>query len=447
MHRIFRRLVPAVALAGLSAAVGCRDFLTGGELTNDPNRPLAATSSQLFVGVQTGIWELLLGSVNRYAGLWTQQFLGGGIQYDPIYNYIIDETTTNGTYSGLYSAGGLVDIRRLESQTAASHDSLFLGIAQVQEALVIGTGADIFGDISYNGALTGQKNVPLTPQLAVYDSVQALLSRAIVNMAATGPTNLGPGAADLSYGGNAAQWTKLAHTLKARFYIHTAKVRQGVYAQALPEAQQGILSPSDNFVATFSGNSGEQNIFYQFQTVRSGYYIPNPSFVDTLKNRNDPRLSDYFNAKQTDLSAARLAQNYTQPLVTANEGLLIVAESAERTGNDGVALAQLNAERTLAGLAPVSSSVTGNALLTQILSEKYVSDFGSIEVWNDYKRTCYPNLTPVVAGAKIPARLYYDQTERLTNNTIPQPTQQPLRNPDDPPSKTVDGTGAPCLGQ
>ena len=445
MKRFLRRLAPALALVGLSAA-GCRDFLTGGDLSNDPNRPLVATSRQLFVGVQSGLWGFLIGAVNRYAGLYTQQFIGGGIQYAPIYEYERDETTTNGAYQGLYTTGGLVDVRQLEAQATAARDSLFLGIAQVQEALLVGTGADIFGDIAYNGALTGQANVPLTPQLAVYDSVQVLLSRAIVNLAATGPTNTGPGDADLAYGGDPAQWTKLAHTLKARYYLHTAEVRPGAYAQALTEARQGITSAADDFVAPFSGNSGEQNIFYQFQTARADYYNPNPQFVTLLKNRNDPRLSDYFNAAQTNLSAARLSPSYTQPLVTANENLLIWAESAQRTGNNGEALTQLNAERAIAKL-PAASGLTGNALLTEILTEKYISNFGSIEVWNDYKRTCFPNLTPTVSGQKIPARLFYDQAERLTNTAIPNVNDQPFRNPNDPANKTVDGTGEACLGQ
>jgi hypothetical protein len=445
MNRTLRGLALAAA-AGLGAA-GCNDFLTGGDLTSDPNRPLAATSQQLFVGVQSNLWALLLSAPNRYAGLWTQQFLGGGIQYQPIYNYERDESTTNGLYQGLYVTGGLVDVRRLEAQAAASRDSLFLGIAQVQEALLVGTGADTFGDIAYNGALAGEANVPLTPQLAVYDSVQVLLSRALVNLQSKASTNAGPGSADLSYGGSAAKWTRLAHTLKARYYLHTAEVRPAAYAQALAEARLGITSAGDAFVATFSGNANEQNFFYQFQTGRAGYYTPNPQFVALLKGRSDPRLADYFNADQSDLSDARLATNYTQALVTANENLLIWAESAQRTGATAEALAQLNAERALAGLAPAPASLAGGALLTEILTEKYISDFGSLEVWNDYKRTCFPNLTPTVAGEKVPPRLYYDQAERLTNSTIPDPNSQPFRNPNDPANKTVDGTGEACLGQ
>lgn len=162
-------------------------------------------------------------------------------------------------------------------------------------------------------------------------------------------------------------------------------------------------------------------------------------------SRADPRLAQYFNAKQTDIAATRLAPDFTQPLVTANENLLIWSEAAYRTGNEGVALAELNAERALAGLTPVAAA--GQSLLAEILTEKYVADFQTIEAWNDYKRTCTPNLAPVVANRKIPARFFYDASERQTDSNIPLPTQQPARNANDPANAVSDATGQACLGQ
>ena len=135
--------------------------------------------------------------------------MGGGIQYlSAATTTTISEQTTNGFHQALYLGGGLVDIRKLEAQTPAAHDSVFLGIAQVMEALLMGTGRRLFGDLIYTHALTGEPNPPLDPQLAVYDSVQTLLSRAITNLARTGPTNFGPGDADLAYGGDPAEWTR-----------------------------------------------------------------------------------------------------------------------------------------------------------------------------------------------------------------------------------------------
>jgi starch-binding outer membrane protein, SusD/RagB family len=384
----------------------------------------------------------------RVSGMWSQQLLGTNQQYVNVYNYGVSEQTTNGFHAGLYTGGGLVDIRRLEQQTAAAHDSVFHGVAEVMEALVMGTGADLFGALTYTHALTNEQNPPLDPQLAVYDSVQTLLSRAILDLSATGPTNAGPGASDLSYGGSAAQWIKLAHTLKARFLMHTAEVRPTVYAQVAAEAKAGIIDPADTFNAVFSGNTGEQNFWYQFEIVqRPGYLAPNPQFVALLQSRNDPRLTAYFNADISDLSDALLSPTASQPLVTANEGLLLWAEGLQRSGNDVGALVRLNEARAVAGLPDEPPALAGQALLSEILLESYIAAFQSIEAWNLYKRTCTPNITPVIAGRKIPARFPYDASERNTNTSIPLLSAQPARNANDPANAKSDATGAACVGQ
>jgi starch-binding outer membrane protein, SusD/RagB family len=449
-----QKLIIIAASLGVVGLAGCSDFLTGGELSTDPNRPTVATNQQLFVGAQTALTVLLTSDPARISGLWTQQFIGTNIQYQNIYNYGVTEATTNGFHTALYVAGGLVDIRRLEAGARAAGDSIMLGIAQIQEALTIGTGADLFGDLVYAHALTGEANPALTPQMEIYDSVQVVLSAAIKNLAATGPTNSGPRGADLSYGegttlaDQTAKWTKLAHTLKARFYMHTAEVRPAAYASALTEAAQGITDPDDNFVATFSGNSGEQNLWYQFDVVqRAGYLTPNPQFVSMLQSSSDPRRSQYFNTAATDLAAPLIEANHTQPLVTANENLLIWAEAAYRTGDETTARSKLAAELALAGVPNNSAGLTGRPLLAAILNEEYTAFFQTIEVWNLYRRTCSPNLVPAVAGQKIPARLYYDVAERQTNTAIPVPSAQPTRNANDPANAISDATGAACLGQ
>jgi starch-binding outer membrane protein, SusD/RagB family len=442
----------SIRFAGVAGAVvlatACSDYLTGGELSTDPNRPTTATTAQLFVGVQAGTWALLQSDMVRVTNMWAQQLLGTNLQYVDIYNYGVSEDVTNGFQAGLYTGGGLVDIRKVESQALASNDTLFHGIALVMEALIMGTGADLFGNLTYTQALTGVQNPSLTPQMAIYDSVQTLLSRAIVEMKDTGPTNVGPASADLSYGGDPVLWTKLAHTLKARFLMHTAQLRPNVYPQVVAEASQGISSASENFNAVFSGNANEQNFWYQFAIVqRPGYVAPNPQFVALLQQRNDPRLHTYFNADLSDLNPALLASNATQPLVTVNEDLLLWAEAAQRTGDNATALAKLNAARALVGLPAEPSSLTGQPLLAEILIEEYIADFQNIEAWNLYKRTCTPNLVPVIAGDIVPARFLYDASERNTNTNIPPPTQQPPRNPNNPANATSNATGTRCLGQ
>jgi hypothetical protein len=444
-------------MLGLFGVAGCSDFLKGGDLTTDPNNPVVSTNAQTFQGIEAEVWFLFGSDMPREFGILSQQLYGGQSQYASLQNaYTIDPNTTNGVHAGLYGGGGLVDIARLKAAATASGDSTFLGIAQVQEAMVMGTGADIFGDLVYKEALKNTPNPPLDNQLTVYDSVQTVLSAAIANLAVPlGGSNVGPGSADLVYGGDPALWTALAHTLKARFYMHTAEVRPAAYASALAEAKQGIKTDAGNFVGAFTSATNEQNFWFQFEIIagRTGYVAPNPSFDSLLKARNDPRRTKYFTVDSktdsaTDFSATRLAPDYHQPYVTADENTLIWAEAAYRTGDFATALAKLNEERVKNGLS--AEVVSGGNLLNEILLEEYINDFQlGIEAFNLYKRTCTPNLTPTVAGQKSPRRLFYDTSEQQTDTQIPPAGTPPngFANANDPANATSDGTGQVCRGQ
>ena len=444
-----RLLIGGAALVILS---GCGDYLTGFAVQHDPNRPVQATSRQLFVGIQANLWGMWGGDPSRSTGIFAQQWTGAQSQYQSnIQSYQITEDNTNGAYAGLYGGGGLVDLRNLEAATLAAGDTVFFGIAQIYEAALMGTGADLFGDLVYSQALQGIPNPVLDNQLAVYDSVQSLLSLALVNIKKTGPTNVGPGDADLTYGGNVQKYTALAHTLKARFYMHTAEVRPQAYAQALTEAKLGIARNADTYVGTFFSANEQQNFWYQFEVTagRHGYVIPNSNFVALLESRNDPRRAEYFNAAGDDLSDTRLAPDFPQPFVSYDENTMIWSESAFRTGDEATALLKLNEERAQHAQPPLI--LTGPALLREILTEQYIVTFQlGEEAFNNYNRTCFPNLVPTGAvPGPIPGRFYYDASERQTDTSIPAPGTgvNTLKNRDNPPNAVSDGSTAKCLGQ
>lgn len=443
------KLVPVAALALLGLGA-CSDFLEPEEAVVDPNRPETATAQNLFMGVSTNLWAFLASDPVRTAGIWAQQLTGVQGQYLLVQQYSNSEVITNGFNQGLYVGGGLVDIRRGQEITRESGDQHFLGMFQVQEAILMSIGADLFGDVVYSQALTETENPPLDEQLDVYDALLTLLDEAIANLAATGPLNVGPTTSDLAYGGDPELWTKLAHTMKARIYFRLAEVRPESYAAALADARLGLTDPSEDYVAVFSGAANEENFWYQFFLVQRADYIrPNPSFVQLLTSRSDPRRGYFFNAAASNLSGTLLASNYTQPLITAAENLLNWSEAAFRTGNEAEALAQLNAARaTWAArgitLPPVAAS--GQNLLREILTERYISLFQTYEPFMQYKRTCFPNLPPAVAGGDIPSRLFYDTSERQTNTSIPPGDQQPVRNDNDPVNGT-DPFGNACLAE
>ena len=460
MHT-YRKLAAAASLGVLLGVGACSDYLSGGQLTTDPNRATTATAKNLMVTTQLALFNLWGGDPARVTGIYAQEFAGINRQYLALdQTYSQDPNTTNGLHSSLYSAGGLVDIVQMQQKSAAVNDTLFLGIAQVIEGATMGTGADLFGDLVYSEALKGTPNPKLDPQAQVYDSVQKVLSAAIVNLTSYhdggNSPNFGPGTADVVYGGDGAKWAAMAHTLKARFYMHNGEVDPANYALALAEAQQGISSSADDYLASYTATPGEKNLYYQFNNEQRGDLGPGGPTIDSLLvAHHDPRRDVYFTANSDtvgDLADFGDFVNdpaYPTPFVTFDENTLIWAEAAYRTGDPGTALTQLNIERANHGLSALSG-LTGQALLNEILLEKYVVNFGlGEEAWNDYKRTCTPNLVPHSATKKIPGRLFYDSGEQQTNTNIPPAGTgiNGFRNTNDPPNATSDGTGAACLGQ
>jgi hypothetical protein len=432
------------SIVWLGGAIGCSNWLSDPEATTNPNRPTVSTADQLLVATETAQTQQYTSDLARTVCVWMQQCAGTDRQYRSLGLYQYGEDAYNGPFAAIYTGGGLIDLRTIEARADSSKDAVYGGIARVLEAMTVGIGADIWGDIPYSEAVSNTKTPKLDPQQDVYAAIQAKLDTAVTLL--TAGTGAGPGGADLFYGGDGSKWLRLAHTLKARYFLHVAE-RNGTpaYQSALAEAQLG-LQKGDDMVSYQSADPNEQNSWYQFIVIqRSGYMSPGANLVNILKTRNDPRLSQYFDpnsdgqfvgaapgqqgsADISEFNGDRTGPAFRQPIVTAAENNLIIAESAFQTGQAGLALSALNAERTDAGLAPVASTT-----LADIMTEKYIAMFQNAEVWNDWKRTCIPALAPAQGTTGgIPERLLYAQAERNTNPNIPLPSDQPVRNWNDP---------------
>jgi hypothetical protein len=454
------RLRHSVALAATMVAGfvagGCSDgYFEGPRLNENPNKPSTAAPDQQFVGFQAFTFSAITGDLNRLISLWMQQMAGTGRQWAGYDQYVVTENDF--TMGAFYAQGALVDIRGVQSKV--QEDKLYLGIAQTWEALLVDLTSDVWGDIPYSQAVSDSLHPQLDKQVDVHNALLALVDQGITNITAGGA---GPNAADLVYGGDKTKWAQAAHTLKARMYMHLGESDAANYAKALTETNAGISSPANDFTTFHSSTTGEANHWYQFRIQRGTDISAGKFLIDLMKQRSDPRLTAYFapgpgaggqiigarpgqeyDGSQAWLSATRGAPDFRQPVLTFAENQLIRAEAQYRTGAQPAALATLNAYRASVGL-PAKSGLSGAALLTAIMEEKYVALFQNTEVWNDYRRTCYPNLTPA-SGGFIPARLVYGTDERRANPNIPSPSQQPRRNQDDPPTATSTD-GSRCLG-
>jgi hypothetical protein len=428
----------------LGVGTGCSNWLSDPEATTNPNRPTISTPDQLLVATETAQTQQYTSDLARTVCVWMQQCAGTDRQYRQLGLYQYGEDAYNGPFGGIYTGGGLIDIRAIQARADSTKDEVYGGIARVLEAMTVGIGTDIWGDIPYSEAVSNAVTPKLDPQEQVYAAIQAKLDTAVTML--TAKTGAGPGGADLFYGGDATKWLRLAHTLKARYYLHVAE-RQGTpaYQSALTEAQKG-LQKGDDMHSYQSEDPNEQNSWYQFIVIqRSGYMSPGAFLVNALQSRNDPRLAQYFepnsqgqyvgaapgqqgSASISEFDPDRTGPAFRQPIVTAAENNLIIAEAAFKLGQTSLALSALNAERADAGLSSV-----GSTTLADIMTEKYIALFQNPEVWNDWKRTCIPALTPAQGTTGgIPERLLYAQAERNTNPNVPLPSDQPARNWNDP---------------
>jgi len=428
------RRIWTIATALLVASTSACNFLDSPKAVADPNNPTVASRNQLFVGVQANTFGYEEGYVPMLICMWVQQCAGVNSRFVQTEGeYGITHGSLDFTLSSVYVGGGLVGIRSIETSADADGDKLYKGIAEVHEAMIMMLTADTWGDVPYREAITNTTQAAFDPQMQIYDDLLTLLDKAIADLNGGGN---GPGSVDLVYGGDKTKWIQAAHTLKARIYLHRVeKLGNAEYGKALTEARLGISAPANDWLTQHSAANAERNVWNQFQTT-SGFgqdLVAGAKLVAIMKAQNDPRLPDYYaqspnggyigfdvTVGTTDVKTVSLLRGnrqtnpqFRQPIITYDENQLIIAESSLQTGDAAGAALALKNVRDRYG-----KSVIAAPTLNDIITEKYIALFQNPEVWNDYKRTCLPALTPAVGKAVIPGRFLYGQTLVQTD---PQP--------------------------
>jgi starch-binding outer membrane protein, SusD/RagB family len=456
------RALALVAMIAAVSAYGCNSFLTCDKCKNNPNTPTSASADQLFIGAQVA----LMGQWESYPlnllPTWVDQIAGVNRQWANYANYAsgTDNLVGDLTWISIYGgAGGFADVRKAETEATDAGNLKLVGQLQVIEALLIGTAADLYGDVPYDSA--GTTFPKFDAQADVYTHVQATLDAAITNLGGAG----GGALTDFFYGQDFDKWTALAHTLKARYYMHTAENSDLSYdntklQSVLTETAQGISDPSGDFQTQHTENNLEQNLFYQFLIgSRKGDVEPSQLHMNLLQALNDNVLlaSSYttpFVGSAPGISAGSNVSQFkigpASPMIIAGnyENLLLAAEANYRLGNTATAATELQTEHSNYGEGGTVPIVGGtNGLLITILDEKFARGFLNPEVYFDYLRTCVPNiqLPAGIANAftAVPARFNYGFTEETTNPNAPA---DPIANAAWPKHLTSP-SGAPCFGQ
>lgn len=383
----------------------------------------------------------------RMPGIVMQQWAGSDAQQLAYTSYNITEIDINNLWvTGLYS-GVMKDANVMIEKATKDGNFYYIGIAKILMAQALGLATSFWGDVPYSKAfdIANNPKPEFDSQESIYTSIQQLLDQAITELSK--PSYVippPPGKDDVYFGGNAAKWVKVAHSLKARYYIHLIKRDPANAQKALDQMAFALASNADEPICPFQSNQNNANPYYLFGIGRPGTMVMAPSFVTTLSNRNDPRKSkfvhtnntSYFNSGNSNLFWVQATS--ALPLISFAEIKFIEAEARLRTGDVSGAETSLRAaivanmnKMNVDGTTYVAlrGSFTGltstQQQLERIIEEKYVALYAQAanEIWVDYRRTGFPAISPIPngeaaglnPGGQIPKRFIYPISERQTN--------------------------------
>lgn len=440
----------------------CSDVFEG--VNNDPNNPTDAPASAIFTGVLVANMNIQEGELARVAGMWSGYFKGQQQQYLNYYQYNMRATNFDATWQNIYS-GAYKNIKLLKQKAKAVNNLRMIGVAQVIEANLLATAADLWGDVPYTQASDDKfPNPTYDPQAEVYNRVQSVLDSAIINLNSTSFVDFS--AQDIHFAGNMTKWIQTANTLKARYYLH---VRD--YTNALKFGALGINNATNNWLAPHNAlGKGAYNQYYQFfaqdrpswMDASGTFFVGLMNSASTATYRGNAKTIE--KSRMSYLCTGTTNLNYTTngffgqisafPLATYAENLLIMAEADTRLNGINAGLTRLNAFRsymstggyinstylttgnfkydpyvaadfTSGGIEnPVSKAVTPTeALLREILEERYITLIGTFEGFNDMRRTFKESNIkvpiPVNFGSNLPQRMLYPQVEVDRNTSMP----------------------------
>jgi len=413
------------------------------EINKDPDAVTEVPLKLLLPSIEVRMAYTLGGQdVAGVTAMWTQQAQGVARQSGVINSYNFTEADVNNLWGSMYD-GGMMDAYQLINQ-ATEEAPHYKGIGQVLMALWLGNATDLFGDIPYSTAFNGEENLAPTydTQEQIYATIQSLLDEAITNLSST--NNLISVEGDYFFDGDPSKWLRVAYTLKARYALHLSE-RNGTTALDevinIVESGNAMQGNSDDLAFEFGESTTENNPVYQFSDQR-GDMRNGPVFFAALQADNDPREIIYEAIGGQEIYYGGIYYgDRTSPvdLCTYTELMFMAAEAYNRTGDDANATASLIAAVTAninkyMGLdntydataaawlaAKVAAWNITPPTLEEIMTQKWIALYLSPEAYVDYRRTGFPNLTPVT-GTSIPSRFPYPTDERLYNPNTPNAT-------------------------
>jgi starch-binding outer membrane protein, SusD/RagB family len=387
----------------------CTGLVKG--INDDPND---LTTSEIDAGLYINTPEvnsilIHCGDPLRKAEMWSGQLVGVTQTYLTDYKYQVTENSFDGYQSVIAQTQYI--------RKAAPTNKLYQGICRVLEAYLFGTYASLYGDVPCSEVASGIDNPVFDSQKSVFSYCQTMLDEAIDSLKSVSSVSYRQ---DYIFNGDPTKWYETAYTLKARFYMLTKD-----YDKAYAAALNGISTSSNSmkFTPLTDNLTTNKNRFWYINnlnealTTDGSYLMTLMSSRQNSKTDETARMAYYTIYTSATKNKGIAASTEPQRMITYEENLLTLAESALRTQADGfnIALALLNKLRIYlanggcvnsnfltksykydaydvddfkaGGIENQDGSLTAErALLREIIQERYVSCFTTYIPFDDARR-------------------------------------------------------------
>ena len=268
------------------------------DINQDPNNATSATLEQLLPSSQISIGAIFGG----------QQTDGSGsLNEDPSifiqhYNYLdegrfdIDGSDYDANWRDIYIEG-LNDMQRIIEIGTETEQWHHVGIAQIQKAMIFSIMVDLFGELPYFDALSGQANLhpAFDDGQLIYDDLFILVDAGIANLqqtVAVGVVN------DLFYGGDATRWIAAANTLKLKMHNQCRLVDPTTATTEINSLiAGGLITGTANDLEFQYGSSNSplnQHPLYVENYTSGPLHYMSAYMVFEMNDSNDPRVPYYF---------------------------------------------------------------------------------------------------------------------------------------------------------
>lgn len=252
-------------------------------INDNPNAPTTAPAGAVFTNAERLAAARWMGTGFDLRGteFVSQQVAEAQYPDEDRYNRLQGPNTT-GFFDGAY-VGELEDLQKVILAGNTQNDPSIWGPATVLQVWVWANLTNVWGDIPYADALTGDSSGgTLTPayegQDSIYASMFSRLASAVTAMEGVAGQASTMGNADVIYNGDLTKWEKFGNSLRARLALQVVNVDPTLTDAQLKAA---FTDPAGVFT------SNDDNA----QLVWPGDGVYDNPWADNMKTRDDERMS------------------------------------------------------------------------------------------------------------------------------------------------------------